>query len=291
MPQKDWCSHNVQIKDFVYVNGHTHRNYFYDDGDYRIYADNQIGYTQKMCRLKYFYLEDDYDIFLNWVDGIHEISREQYIGFYRGKNLDITFNRNFHKLYLLKKQNTYMFVLQSSSNLNILNGGSLSKLEHKEINYYFENIDKVISYVKTPLDEFSKFQNDIADKIKQIGGSGVIHGAIIDINMLNHIYVNPIDGTVTPYWASDIIKKVVYKDFPTLLQSRCPEIYANYLRLIEHNSQAALILKSPTLTQASQFYLNTDIYKASREIKKMQKLNKNILSIWVEPQVKKLSNN
>ena len=31
-----------------------------------------------------------------------------------------------------------------------------------------------------------------------------------------------------------------------------------------------------------QIYLDTDIYKASREIKKMQKLSSNILSSWYE---------
>ena len=63
------------------MSGHTHRNYFYDDGEYRIYADNQIGYRERTPHLKYFYLDDTYDIFVDHDNGIYEITREQYIDF------------------------------------------------------------------------------------------------------------------------------------------------------------------------------------------------------------------
>lgn len=292
MPQKDWCSNNTQIKGFIYVSGHTHRNYFYDDGDYRLYSDNQIGYYQENCRLKYFYLEDDYDIFATYEDGIYEITREDYLDFYRGKNMTMTFNRDFKNLYMLKKNGFYMFILQySNGNLSILNGGAVKRLAHKAVYYYYEYMDKVISYIKTPLDNFSNYQKQIADEIKAIGGSGNIHGAIIDIDFFNHIYVNPVDLNVTAYWASDIINKVVFDDTPALLKSNCPDIYANYLKQIESNSDAALILNNSSIVRPPQFYLDTDIYRASREIKKMQKLSSNILSIWIEPERKKLSDN
>lgn len=292
MPQKDWCSNDTQIKGFVYVSGHNHRNYFYDDGDYRIYSDNQIGYNQVSCRLKFFYLDDDYDTFENYKDGIFELARDEYINFYRGKNIIMEFNRDFEKLYMLKKNGYYMFILQSANgNLNILNGGALKRLAYKDVSYYFENMDKVISHIKTPLDNFSNYQRQIADEIKAIGGSGNIHGAIIDIDFFNHVYVNPIDLTVTAYWASDIINKVIYADTPTLLQNNCPNLYLNYLKLIENKSDKAIALKSSTIVKAEQSYLDTDIYRASGEIKKMQRLSSNILSLWIEPEVKKLSDN
>ncbi len=149
-------------------------------------------------------------------------------------------------------------------------------------------MDNVISYIKTPLDNFSNYQKQIATEIKAIGGSGNIHGAIIDIDFYNHIYVNPIDLTVTAYWASDIINKVIFDDTPTLLKSNCPILYSNYLKQIENKSETAIILTNSTLIKAPQYYLDTDIYKASMEIKKMQKLSSNILSIWIEPDRKRL---
>ena len=289
MPQKDWCSSNMQVKGFIYVNGHTHRNYFYDDGDYRLYSDNQVGYYQERCKLKYFYLEDDYDLFATYENGIYEISREDYVDFYIGKNINMDFFRDFDKLYMLKKNGYYLFILQSANgNLNILNGGAIKRLANNTVHYYYENMDRVISYIKTPLDNFSDYQKQISDEIKAIGGSGNIHGAIIDIDFFNHIYVNPIDLSVTAYWASDIVNKIIFEDTPTLLKCKCPQLYANYLKQIESKSKTALVLNKSSIVRPPQFYLDTDIYRASREIKKMQKLSSNILSLWVEPENKKI---
>lgn len=291
MPQRDWCSDIKQQKGFVYLNGHTHRNYFYDDGDYRIYADNQIGYKYKNTYLKYFYLDDDYDIFTDYKDGIYEISREQYVKFYRGKNIAITFDREFNKLFMLKKNGYYMFVLQTQNGkLRILNGGAIKCLERKDIDYYFDRMDEIISYIKNPLDEFSTYQTQISEAIKALGGSGTIHGSIVDIDFFNHLYINPIDFTITPYYAVDIVRKIVFSDTQELLKSNCPVLYKNYLKQTENKSPAISCLLNKGKTDSNmQLYLDTDIYKASREIKKMQKLKSNILSIWIEPTIKKLN--
>lgn len=289
MPLRDWCSINQSMKEFIYVSGHTHRNYFYDDGGYRIYADNQIGYYQENCQLKYFYIEDNYDIFATYEDGIYKISREEYIDFYRGKNIYMDFKRDFYNLYMLKRNGYYMFILQNvKGKLFILNGGTIKGLLNNDVKYYYENMLKVVSHIKTPLNKFSDYQKLISNGIKSIGGNGTIHGAIIDIDFFNHIYVNPIDLTITAYWASDIVNKLVFKDTPTLLQKNLPDMYKKYLKQVENKSKAAIVLKKSSATKSTQFYFNTDIYRASNEIKKMQKLNQNILSIWNEPENKKL---
>lgn len=287
MPPKDWGSQTAPQNNFVYVNGHTHKNYFYDDGVYRIYADNQIGYHQNNCSLKFFYLDDDYDVFTNYENGIYEITREDYVAFYHGKKIAITFSRDFRKLYMLKKNGYYMFILESNNgNLNILNGGSMKRLSSGTVHYYFEFMDKVVAHIKTPLDTYSQLQKQIAERIKSVGGSGRIHGAIVDIDFFNHIYVNPIDSTITPYFAIDIQKKIVFPDVLTLLQNNCPSLYANYLDLIQGNRRKELTLENTKSNKKVHFYLDTDIYKASREIKKMQKLQSNILSTWVDASLK-----
>ena len=123
---------------------------------------------------------------------------------------------------------------------------------------------------------------------RDIGGEGRIHGCIIDINFFNHVYVNPIDLTVTGYWASDIIQKVVYQNIPSLLKGQCPQLYANYQKLIEGKRTDPLIpkQKQTELALLPQLYLDTDIYKASREISKMQRLGSRILTIWNETSLK-----
>ena len=290
MPKKDWCANDVCHKGFVYVSGHSHKNHFYDDGDYRIYADNQIGYNQENARLKYFYLENDCDIFEDYSDGIYEIQREDYLNFYHGKNISITFNKDFYKLQMLKKNGYYMFVLQyPNGNLCILNGGAEKGLAYRDINYYFKHIDSVIARIKLPFDKFFKYQQEISKKIKSIGGSGDIHGAIIDIDFFNHIYINPIDLTVTAYWASDIVNKIVFKDIPTLLSNNCPSIYSQYLKMIEGDFAVGFTTNDSAIAEKTLPYFSTDIYAASREIKKMQKLNSNILSVWLDDDIKKLS--
>lgn len=191
---------------------------------------------------------------------------------------------------MLKKNGYYMFILRSASNnLNILNGGALKRLAYETPEYYYENMDKVIAHIKSPLDKFSAYQKQISEAIKAIGGSGNIHGAIIDIDFSNHIYVNPVDLTITAYYATDIIHKMIYKDTVTLLKSNCPSIYTNYLEQLENKSNSILVLNEPSNIKSTQLYLDTDIYRASREINKMQKLGSNILSIWIEPETLKLN--
>ena len=76
--------------------------------------------------------------------------------------------------------------------------------------------------------------------------------------------------TIRSYWASDIINKLVYPTVPALLKADDPDLYANYLKLIKgekSNLLAGEQIKNE-IALMPQEYLETDIYKASREIKK-----------------------
>ena len=288
-PQKDWNSNpNAHVK-FVYVSGHTHRNVFYDDGEERIYADNQIGYRNNNPHLKNFLMDWEYDYFSDYEDGIYEITAQAYQDFMRGTNISMDFSRKIHILYMLKKNGYYCFIHKSKQGLlSILHGGILKRLEHKDIQYYYDHMDQMIATIKPPMDKYTAFQEKVAGTIQKIGGYGRIHGCIIDINFFNHVYVNPIDLTVTGYWASDVVQKVVYPNIPSLLKGQCPQLYANYQKLIEGNRTDPLMekQKETQLAMVPQLYLDTDIYKASREISKMQRLSSKILTIWNETSLK-----
>ena len=286
-PKKDWCKNPEPQKNIVYVSGHTHRNYFYDDGEYRIYADNQLGYYNENPKLKYFYLEDEYDCFSYFEDGIHTITGNQYNDFFRGMNIQMSFTRKVNILYMLKRNGYYCFIHRAQSgSLSILNGGALKKLDFTNIHYYYNNMDKVIAHIKKPLDSYTKYQEKISNEIEKIGGSGTIHGCIIDIDYFNHIYVNPSDMSITGYWAADMINKEVYPNIPALLREECPHLYNRYQKLLKGDKKNKIAIKgnsSHDLSLIPVKYLDTDIYKASREVKKMQKLSSNILSVWYEP--------
>ena len=285
-PKKDWSGNEEPFSGTVYVSGHSHRNEFYDDGVFRIYYDNQIGYHNENVHLKNLLMDASYDCFSDYVDGIYRISGEQYNDFYRGKNIQMNFTRKVNTLYMLKKHGFYCFIHESTSfSLSILNGGALKKLERKDIRYYYEHMDEVIDFIQQPLTKYTDFQRRIAKEIQKIGGSGKIHGCIIDIDWFNHIYVNPVDSSITPYFALDIINKTVYKDVISLLKDSCPSLYTNYKKMLKTKKDGLLLLgenNNKELQVLPQEYLSTDIYKASREIKKMQRLNDNILSTWIE---------
>ena len=274
---------------FVYVNGHTHRNFFYDDGAIRIYADNQFGYNAhspaREPHLKSFDIRKTYDFFADYSDGIYQITADEYKSFYRGKNIRIDFNRDVNILYMLKKNGYYCFIYKSrQKGLCIMNGGALKQIDHADIDYIYDKMDTVVSLIKEPLDQYNNLQKKIAQEIRALGGIGSIHGCIIDIDFYNHIYVNPIDGKITGYWASDIVNKVIYPTVPELLKARCPQLFESYKHLIRGNEQSAVPMLcregGNQLVARPELYLDTDIYKASRQIKKMQKINANILTTW-----------
>ena len=282
MPFNDWCGAKERQENYIYISGHNHKNEYYDDGVIRVYSDNQIGYSKVEPRLKYFYFSYEFDLFEDYEDGIYEITREEYCDFYRGKKLGCNCNCA-NKIHMLKKNGYYCFIHENKSgDLTIMNSGSKRALKIKNINYYYKNMDMVITSLKNPFNIYSKAQEQISAMVKKIGGEGTIHGAIIDIDYFNHIYLNPFDFSATPYFATDIIYKKVYPSLEKLLESNCPEFHKKYEALL-NSGEGDLILKTNTeLLKAPKLYMNTDIYSASREIKKMQKLNSNILTIWLE---------
>lgn len=289
-PPSDWHKNFKPQKDFVYVNGHTHYNYFYDDGIYRIYADNQIGYRTKHPKLKYFYWDNSYDLFVDYPDGIHTITCEQFCDFYRGINAPVHITKSFFKIYLLKRNGYYCFIHQSlKGQLYIMHGGAIKKLGHSDIDYYYQHMNAVINALKSPMDTISLAQQKISADIISIGGTGTIHGCIIDIDYYNHIYVNPMDLTVTAYFATDMIHKTVFPDIPTLLKENCPALYSNYCKRLESSDRFSLARLSSVPQKhfsSPEFYLSTDIYAASRTMCKLQRLQQyRILSVWSESAV------
>lgn len=291
-PKSDWSKNSQPYTGFVYVNGHNHRNYFYDDGIKKVYADNQVGYHSKTFGMKYFYINDSYDVFSDLKDGIYQIDKANYNDFYRGKNISMTLNRDVNEIIMIKKNSYYCFFHKGKNGkLSLFNGATYKKLNNQDINYYYDNLDNVISTIKEPLDKYTSIQKSVSDAIIKIGGYGNIHGCIVDIDYYNHIYVNPYDLSITGYSASDIINKIVYNDIPTLLELNRPDLYKNYNKLVaSQNNSNFPIVKSKSRQKAKPtIYLDTTIYYASRELNKMQKIYSGILTTWINVSEKALN--
>jgi len=126
-----------------------------------------------------------------------------------------------------------------------------------------------------------------------IGGSGSIHGCIVDIDWFNHIYLNPFDGKVTPYFALNTTDKLVFKNVESLLSSSPfpPQLSNGESMLARYLSTPSREKKLPILSRASskewelavvpQVVLDRSMYEPSRIMRSIQYIfDQNVLRIW-----------
>lgn len=284
MPKEDWTNDN-HVANWIYINGHTHHNYYCEDNSKHVFADNQIGYDRQSFGLKYITTSSKYDLFEDFSDGIHEINREQYVLFYRGIGTHINFNRKFKKLYMIKRDGTYCFLIEldDSKGLKLLSGGVIQNIGNHDLQYFYNNLSNYSNSIKQYLTTYTDFQKRVSQEIKSIGGSGNIHGCIIDIDYYNHVYINPLDATITPYFAYSMTEKYVYQNLQSLLKYRCNELYLNYKDKVDKNKGLSLqiINKDIQENKNSIFVEDTEMYKVSRIIKGLQYTTKyNIVRMW-----------
>ncbi|MCM3116325.1 DUF4116 domain-containing protein [Neobacillus sp. MER 74] len=283
-PKENWSNEDYN-RNWIYVNGHTHRNDYCCDEEKTFYSDNQIGYYSTSIGLKHFKLSRVYDIFKYYPDGIYSISREQYLDFNQGVEIRVTFNRA-GTIHMLKNNNVYCFILenQNTGKKYLLNGGMINNLEQNDINYYFESMAYYSDAIRGLFSNYNQALKSISDSIKKIGGVGTIHGCIVDIDYLNHIYVNPVDGTVTPYFASSIVDKYTYPNVKELLLAQRKDLYDNYMKLLDGESDGVKLLEGEIKAESieiSRYVPDTDMYRPSRIMRSLQYLTEvNVIRIW-----------
>ena len=292
-PKECW-SKEPYVTNWVYVNGHTHRNIEIVNEEKMLFADNQIGYHNESVHLKTFCVFRNRDLFYEHLeDGIHEITAEQYREFNRSKGIYTRVNAGIGKILMLKKKKQYMFLVKKhiksakGERLYILDGGTVHKADFDE-KYYYENMDVYVNAVKSVFKDYWTVQKEISKVIKKIGGNGTVHGCIIDIDYFNHAYLNPFDGTLTFYFATSMTRKYVYENLESLLQDRAAatigeddtryiDMARNYQKLISKDNERSL----QTVSSKPVFVGSTDMYRVSRIIKRLQHINdNNVLRVW-----------
>lgn len=284
----DW-SDDPYNPNWIYVNGHTHQNTIQLDQAAIVLSDNQIGYTPKPWKLKGFSLDiKRVDIFEDYPDGSHEIERAQYIEF--NKCMGITMQRMRYPgdIYVLKRSGCYMFVLKDLARTYLLAGGRRYKLAH-DIEYYFENLPKYVESVQRCFAPYQKALRSISDEVKELGGSGAIHGCIVDIDFFNHIYLNPYDGKVTPYFAEDMENKIAFENTRRLLEGSpyLPQgetMLKRYSKLSNHRSLPILSELDGDdggMATVPELVLDRAMYEPSRIMRSMQYIfDQNVVRIW-----------
>lgn len=284
-PKEDWSQEKTYNSNWIYINGHTHKNYYVQDEEKTIYADNQIGYFSMNYNLKYFKLNKDYNIFKDYSDGIHLISKEQYLDFNYGIGIRLSFSREYNEIIMLKNNGYFLFLAQNAdkSRLYLLNGGIINRLKITDINYYFENMTKYGETIKANLQSYNSALKKISEKVKLLGGEGTVHGCIVDIDFYNHIYLNPNDGSITPYYSPMFGAQQVYNNIPKLLEEQCPKLYTKYLKLLASGDNSFSIDISKSTSDNSIFVTETEQYRPSRLIKNLQFITENkVIRIWNE---------
>lgn len=286
-PISDWCPESPNPK-WIYVNGHTHKNIVRKEKNgVTIFSDNQVGYQPKDWKLNGFSTRKLwYDPFESYKDGIYQITSEQYEEFNMGRGFGRKGCKHEGTIYALKREGMYMFVIQSSTSLCLLVGGARKGLDY-DIDYYYDNMTKYSLRVKDMIRPYKKVIEQISEEVMKIGGLGFMHGCIVDISYYSHIYLNPYDGKITPYWALDTNSRLTYDNIELLIQDKEPDLL-ELLTLQISKHQIPLIEKymlknNNCLEQVAipEWVFGTEMYEPSRIMRKIQYVwEQNVIRIW-----------
>lgn len=132
----------------------------------------------------------------------------------------------------------------------------------------------------------------IAAEVKRFGGSGYVHGSIVDIDFYNHIYLDPFDGYLMPYFAFDVAGRREFRSVQELLESSPlpamgsdgKPLLSAYTKLLDAGGMSILVptVKEDALAVVPKEVLDEkDIYAPSRVMKSIQYLlDKGVVRVW-----------
>ena len=302
-PVSDWSKEDYN-PNWIYVNGHTHRNSIVRDEEtgVTVLADNQVGYQPRKWKLNRFTLDGVYNPFVGYADGIYPITSEQFADFNNGRGIVSEGCHYSGQIFVLIKNNYYLFLIESPTSLCLLNGGHRNKLKNVNIDYYYNNMSKYVDNLNSIFKDYYSYLQLVSKEVKAFGGKGTIHGSIVDIDFLNHIYVNPYDGKVTAYFAYDILSRKVYSNLEELIENQVPKLKSRYTKAISNNRLPMLessIWSNDSIDDISEdemeLMFGTEIYDASRKLRAIQYFfDNNVIRVWedsilnyVAPKVKR----
>lgn len=287
-PMSNWSSKHYN-SNWIYVSGHTHQNALIrEENGAAVFADNQVGYDPKPWHFKAFTLQRNlYDPFCSLPEGIHPVSVKDYLEFNRGQGIYVSDMRHAGEIYLIKRSGRYLFLLKYGEHLNLLEGGRRHAANHS-MEYFYENLPKYTDRLQQLFAPYFAAQHAISQEVKRFGGLGKIHGCIVDIDWFNHIYLNPRDGSISPYFAWDTETKHLFPDVRSLLSNSPvpPTLPDGSPMLLKF-----LSLDSPLLTQrsgansdlavSSELVLDRSMYAPSRIMRSIQyAFDQNVVRIW-----------
>ena len=306
-PLKDWLPNMEYSSHCIYFTGHTHRNESIHTETINVYANNQIGYDKKDIKFKHAKLGLCYNPFIEYVDGLYEITTEQYLDFYDYCNdslggtgqIDRQLESGNAKLYMIKKKGFYgFFVMNQKTGAKLCIGGTVRNIGNiTDIRYYEASFEAMINQYIIALLPYRKFQEKISGEVKELGYEGKIHGCIVDLDYSHHIMINPMDGQVTYYYSPKHGFVLSYQSIKELILNMPSygvskwDVKKEYALLMldkmSDDKDCLICRNSNELTSHINQMIEVDIknslYSVSRRMKQLQRLfDSNVLRDWNE---------
>lgn len=304
-PLKDWMSGQID-EHCYYFTGHDHVNSIAVINKSYIYADNQIGYDNNDIKLKRALIGTSYNPFIDYDDGIHEITPKQYSDFYKytGEYVGIglikyQLTKNA-KLYLIKQNGFFGFFVVNEKNTKICAGGRVKVIsEITDIRYFYECFCTMVYQYVSALLPLRKYQEKLSDMIKGLNipypDSGRIHGCIVDVDFYHHIMINPYDGKNTFYYSPYFGMVQEFKTFGALLESmeakdyllKCDE---KYLEAKDRAVKSGIIKTiGNEKCKLESIDIKNSLYSVSMRVNQLQRLfTSNILREWDDSIIKSI---
>ncbi len=148
-------------------------------------------------------------------------------------------------------------------------------------------------YVQCIKAAFTPYHNalqTISNEVKAFGGSGNIHGCIVDIDFYNHIYLNLYDAKITPYFAWDTVQKVAFPNMRDLLEnSPVPPQLPNGTPMLNRFISCCKPETLPILSRKKrmkaakvpEIVLDTSMYEPNRAMRSIQYIfDQDVIRIW-----------
>ena len=148
---------------------------------------------------------------------------------------------------------------------------------------------------KIKFETFLSEQRNWHDEVEHARFSGRVHGCIVDLDLFNHIYLNPFDGKITGYYAETMYSKHVYKNVASLVAAQRPEMLSGFTKNIEQGSssilalansasiQKELILNNHDIDTYYDIVYSTDIYNVSNKLKPLQMVyDYKLVQVWYD---------
>ena len=302
MKPLDWTHENAFPQEWIYVWGHDHRNDFVFSDTKKFFADNQVGYHRKPSIIKAFRISQLYDLFEDYADGIHEITDDAYRGYYIGINIKMHFNsKSLDKIFLLKKNGYNMFLCRKTSDgkLLFLSGGRRLAIKEQNIDLVFKSLDTYASSLSIAISDYRKQLKKLSNEVISIGGSGKIHGCIVDIDWFNHLFFNPVNGHISAYSADSIVKKEFYENPLSLITAEFGNGFLKHLAQPKNDNvlglpDDSLLLRSgTTISNVREYVPDTwHYYSLSRKMLDLDRIiTHKTVRIWDESWVAKPATN